>query len=707
MHIKIQATLGLVIVFLLAGCSGGDPVLPGESGPGNEISAAVSGIDGGRMLWGIYEVVIDPAVPDVRIMPARTGEFHANVRSFLEDLPCHDCLKIVAPIVPQPYGMDVNIALEHPFPGLNEYIGFDVRGIVMMEGTYEFSALNIMTTRAPTGEWALLNPDGFTRVFNAGEYSLPGILGYSPGRMLPPTWPPPPDNLNPFKAYYSNGQGEDEGGRRAFFPGDEVTRTFKLQLVEGMEFKFWYAIDASWEPPPGDPPYSVSDFPPEANCPEAYRFDFSVVSGELNPDGGQVRIGADIWDHQGWSPPWMLSLLAPECSNLIQLITTPPMYIDGDRAHWEFNVTNVGGGLDSMVGTELLLVDSNRDDDPFNGPVKGYGRFTIPVVPQMSDCNAELHENYIGTGEFTGGSLMEALDAIFIHDTGTETDGEFLGYIIGIAGTLVITVIIDTLEPEAGHNLGMDWGNPHIGSTPTPNSIDVAEETGRFFIAWSDSEAIVEVWEVSGKLDGETNASNNGQVFCLDTDGSGGFWNAYFPEFGFAPGIKHFIPDEPDSGRLSEVTADAISLPEAWGTPTEIICIPDDRLLVLTGVEQGKVRAYDISVSPPEFIDEITGIFSGDLDFGEYPDKSCDMVIDWSDPDLAHCRIVAFGNIADAGVELVKLDTDMNILAGPIPFDTPHYHSIDLNPHTGDIALWPNRDGSAGEYVLIEQPPDW
>jgi len=403
----------------------------------------------------------------------------------------------------------------------------------------------------------------------------------------------------------------------------------------------------------------------------------------------------------------MLSLSVPECSNLIQLITTPPMYIDGDRAHWEFNVANVGGGLDSTVGTELLLVDGNRDEDPFTGPVKGYGRFTIPVVPETNDCNDALHENLIGTGDFSGGLMMGALDGIFVHDTGTETDGEFLGYISGFAGTVVISVIIDTLEPEEGHPMGSGWGNPHVGSWPTPNSIDVAEETGRFFIVWSDKVPIVEVWEASGKLDGETDASNNGQVFCLDTDGSGGFWNAYFPEVGFAPGIKHFIPGGSDPGTLTEVTEDAISLPEAWGTPAELICIPDDRLLVLTGVQMGKVRVYDISVSPPEFIDEINGIFSGDLDFGTYPAKSCDMVTDWSDPDLAHCRIVAFGNIADAGVELVKLDTDLNILAGPVALDTAHYHSIDMNPDTGDIALWPNRNGSAGEYVLIEQPPDW
>ena len=177
---------------------------------------------------------------------------------------------------------------------------------------------------------------------------------------------------------------------------------------------------------------------------------------------------------------------------------------------------------------------------------------------------------------------MGAYDAIFVHDTGTVNDGEFLGYISGFGGTVVATYIIDNLVPVSGDSLGSGWGNPHIGSWPIPISIDIAEETGNFFIVWNDTPSMVEVWQAQdGKFDGETDASYNGRVYCLDSDGSGGFWNGFFPEVGFAPGVKHFTPDDPFTGTLIDDTANHISLPEVWGTPYELICIPGDKLPIL------------------------------------------------------------------------------------------------------------------------------
>ena len=157
-------------------------------------------------------------------------------------------------------------------------------------------------------------------------------------------------------------------------------------------------------------------------------------------------------------------------------------------------------------------------------------------------------------------------------------------------------------------------GNPHMGKSVTPNSIDIAEESGRFFISWSDTPSIVEVWDYSGKLAGQTDASEGGTVYGLDTDGHGGFWDGYYPNEGFAPGIKHFVPSTGDPGSLVEKTDDAILLGEVWGTPYELVCIPDKTLLILTSFNQGKIRAYDISVSPPILKGEITNIFSGELD---------------------------------------------------------------------------------------------
>jgi hypothetical protein len=281
-----------------------------------------------------------------------------------------------------------------------------------------------------------------------------------------------------------------------------------------------------------------------------------------------------------------------------------------------------------------------------------------------------------------------------------------MAYISGFAGTVCLTYNVDTLEWTDGHGLGSGWGNPHIGFWPTPDSIDIAEESGRFFVVWSDIKSIVEVWEHDGKLAGQTDASNNGTVYCLDTDGHYGFWDGFDPEVGFAPGIKHFTPDGPEPGTLVEKVEDAISLPEVWWTPVELICIPDDTLLVLTGHNNGKVRAYDISVSPPVLKGEITDIFSGELDFGTWPDKPCDMEADWSDPTYADCRIIVWGNLLKGGGELVRIDATPSAVAGPISVEG-HWDSLAINPHTLNVTLWPLREGSPGAYALIEVPPGW
>ncbi len=182
----------------LIGCSPDNPASPGEDASPADTVAGQRTITSGRSLWGVWEVAIDPVTLRAGITPVRFANFHANVRQFVEESPCTNCLSIVPPIVPQLYGLDVNLSLTHPFPRLSYYTGFDVRGIVMLEGDYRFPALRLTTTRAPAGGWALRNPDGYTPMFNALDYTLPGVLGYSRGRMVPPTWLNPTNTLNAF-----------------------------------------------------------------------------------------------------------------------------------------------------------------------------------------------------------------------------------------------------------------------------------------------------------------------------------------------------------------------------------------------------------------------------------------------------------------------------------------------------------------------------
>ena len=704
MSYKFFVLVTVITIFVTSGCASLNPVIPSD--PYTVISAEVNpeSANSSRTLWGLWQIAIDPADGTAEVIPVRDASLHVNVRQFLENSPCTDCLQVVPPLLITPEGIDANIRIIHPFPGDSVFTGFDVRGIVMLEGDYYFPMSDVLTTKASAGGWSLLNPDGWTGMFNAQDFTQPGIFGYAPGKMIPSTWPDPTNTLNAFKAFYSVGQGEDDGKRRAFLAGDSVTRTYSFQLVDSEPFHFWYAIDACWEPPPGDPPYDPEDFPISANCPEPYRIDLSVVAGEFFENGGSVTIGLDAWDHQGWGDFTFFQVESPDCTNAVMALLAPPDYTDGDMAHWEFGLTNTKT-LIPGEGAEVLV--SFTGTDPNFGLVEGYGRINIPVTPSGSECNDALHTNYLGTGEYSYGMHMPALDLCFVHDTGSLSDGEMMTYISGFAGTICSTVIVDSTTPEDGHGMGgSNWGNPYIGEWPTPTSIDVSEEMGRFFIVWSGHESNVEEWTFDdGIVLNITDASNTGQVRGLDTDGNGGWWNGYFPEVGFAQGIKHFVPNA--SMEFSEVSVDHISLPEAWGLITEVIVIPDDTLLILTGLQDGKIRAYDISISPPVMKGEISGIFSGGLDFGTYPSKACDMDADMTDPDLARCRIVIWGNLESGGGELVKIDSDLNILAGPVSVASSHFESMVLNTDEGHVTLWPMRNGSPGIYGLVELPVGW
>jgi hypothetical protein len=695
-----------MVLTVLLSCAGSDPVTPAGT-PEVSNQSILTAADSPGTLLGLWKIVIDQQTLEYEVIPERFSTFHVNVRQFLEESPCKNCLALEPPIIVQPYGMDVSIGIEHPFPGLSKYIGFDVRGIVMLQGQYNFPGFNQTSTRVAAGDWGLRNPDGYTDAFNK-YWVLPGILGYSTGKLSNPDWGLPVNTLNAFKAYYSDGQSEDDGGRRAFLNGDYVSRTFEIQTHPLEQLVFWYAVDASWQEPPDVNPVTVDDFPVSANCPEAFRFNFSVVSGELYPDSGEVSIGVEAWDHQGWTST-DLAFEAPECFDG-KSDTVTASEINGNKARWIINVPNIKGGLSIDDEVELLVGVTNFDDDEFNAKIDGFGRFTIPVVEPTNDCNDALHSIAMGKGDFGGGTNMSAPDAAFVHDTGSASDGYFMGYLSGFAGTVCTTYNVDSTSGSDGPGLAGKWGNPYISSWPVPFSIDISEEQGLFFVVWDLFKSNVEVWTWDQPNDPPPlviDASNTGDIRGLDTDGSGGWWNAYFPEFGFAQGVKHFIPD--GGGGYIEDSDNGFQLPEAWGTVYEVICIPsENRLLILGGIDNGKLRSYDTSTTPPTYIEDLTGIFSGPLEFVTFGvDKPCDMDIDWSDPDMAKCRIVVWGNLASGNGELVKIDSDLNVLAGPIAVNQGYYNSIAINPEEHTVTLWPKRGAGGGEYTLVETPAGW
>lgn len=115
-HHLYAITFSILIAVLVGGCMKSNVATLPLDNPATGMSIHNGLLTAGRQLWGIWDIAIDPVSGDFEVVPARFSEFHANVRKFLEESPCKNCLKVVPPIVTKPYGMDVTISITHPFP---------------------------------------------------------------------------------------------------------------------------------------------------------------------------------------------------------------------------------------------------------------------------------------------------------------------------------------------------------------------------------------------------------------------------------------------------------------------------------------------------------------------------------------------------------------------------------------------------------------
>jgi hypothetical protein len=291
--------IGLMAV-ILAGCAG--------SGGENPVASASPGIErapvaASRHLWGIWDIHISADRQFVEVVPLRTADMHLNAVRLLETAPCTTCLTIenIHPSGPNQYEADVR--LQHPFPGLLKYTGFDVRGIFIAQTDFTFP---VSGRKIAWGDSVprMLNPDGYTPLFNPTEFppANPPALGYIPGKHS--TGGDLNATLNPFMAY------RKDAPRRMFEAGGSETRTVKIHAPTG-PIHFGYAVDACWQLVDDviDP---LTDFPPNANCLEAYGVSVDLPSQLDSTPGSQAPVNVEVFDHQGIETISSVTIEAPD-----------------------------------------------------------------------------------------------------------------------------------------------------------------------------------------------------------------------------------------------------------------------------------------------------------------------------------------------------------------------------------------------------------
>lgn len=303
-------------ILLVAGCAASrdNPFCPPNS---QEIITSEACTSQNRILWGTWRGIIDPEEMSVEFIPFRTADFTLNLTKLLQP-PKSQTHKIFAAIGPgsdPPSGkFVVDITIQHPYPGMNALTCFDVRGIIMGNGTIH-GLLDPTVVIGKLNETRILNADGYTRWWNFPEFTSYGIIfGYNPWTILPPMQPT--STVNSYK-YFADGigltesMGElDTSGRGSFSTTPGInSRRYEIQfnMTTGAPvLDFAFVVDASWALPDiaYQPEYPVEAFPLDANC----REPFSIVVTDAGTDawyksdqqkGGKIILDIAISDWQG------------------------------------------------------------------------------------------------------------------------------------------------------------------------------------------------------------------------------------------------------------------------------------------------------------------------------------------------------------------------------------------------------------------------
>ena len=288
----------IAIMAIVLGCSGNRSSISPDLKSENHAAISNSTESNGHMCWGYYDITINPQNNSAEVIPLRIAEGHLNALKYLEK-PWPKCLQIKNLTLVGEKTWLVDVVITHPFVGVSFYSGFDVRGIVMFDHWYLFSGSQLSTVDPDNSEsGALLNPDGYTTLFNPTYYP-PGSAAwpaweYQKGKMATEIFPN--STLNPYKSFKAGSE------RHVFKCTDTDTVNYKIRFPKEL-VTFGYAVDASWAPPANNPPDVPDDFPISANMPEAYKLQFIPITNTLWSEpgvgnGGDIRFKIKVYDWQ-------------------------------------------------------------------------------------------------------------------------------------------------------------------------------------------------------------------------------------------------------------------------------------------------------------------------------------------------------------------------------------------------------------------------
>jgi len=326
---KVLVVVILVVLVFAVSCSSSNksPVVPDTTIQSDSNTGNLSN----HWLWGYWEASIPDTHDRIEVVPVRGTSIHMNVRRFLEFQPCDDCLKITElSINPDLEKISAQVQLRHPFPGLDKYTGFNLRLVVISDGSRYFPELDARVPDAALGDFTMLDPAGYTRFWNTVEYPEGSgdwkILEYSRGNYASPGGFT--GTVNPFTTCPSDERMSVEAGSVQYVD-------VYMNLPTG-PIKFGYAVDASWEPPLVDPPVDIiNDFPSSANSLEPVFAEWHQYDPLDTDAGDTASASVYLWDFQGIET---LESVVIECPDLWNGVIEPDLIYPGESIEYGDNV---------------------------------------------------------------------------------------------------------------------------------------------------------------------------------------------------------------------------------------------------------------------------------------------------------------------------------------------------------------------------------
>ena len=304
----------LILAIVALGCAGYDDPSAPSSGPDLTSNSQVSSGSTQTHLWGYYDVYIDIPTQTATCILNRDVMWSANVVNFINAKPTYLGFNIKAtPIGPDYVDVDIDVSVTHPFPGLSEYNGYDVRGVFIGDGSATLEYNPALVYSVLGNDQFMLNdpangdgggPDGYTRWYNPTEFLVPGVLGYTKGKFATPGYNASA-TLNPYKYFADGFNAQDDlwtwlnansATHGVFSAGMTNTRNYYLRFPNAKGVKYAYAVVANWEAPDVHPSNAIESVATSTSVADSLYY--------VNPSnkGGDLILDIDVFN---WSAAQM------------------------------------------------------------------------------------------------------------------------------------------------------------------------------------------------------------------------------------------------------------------------------------------------------------------------------------------------------------------------------------------------------------------